>query len=163
MKNNPITVFTDGSCNPTLGIGGWASILFVEGKKIILSGAEQQTTHQRMELQAVLKAFEYLAHANVKMDAVELYTDSQYVVGIAGRRMKLKKAEFRTTKNLFIRNVDLVKMLVEFMEGMNIRFIKVKAHQKKAAQNNNREVDKLARKLVRQRSLVISASSETLQ
>ena len=109
-----------------------------------------------MELQAVLKAFEYLVQADVQMQAVEVHTDSQYVTGISGRRMKLKRAEFRTSRNLPVRNVDLVKMLVEFIEGMNVRFIKVKAHQKKNAENSNREVDKLSRKIVRERSKFMS-------
>jgi ribonuclease HI len=160
-KNSPIVIFTDGSCNPTLGIGGWASILFIEEKKIILSGTEEQTTHQRMELQAVLKAFEYLAQAHAQMQAVELHTDSQYVTGIFHRRMKLKRTEFRTSNNLLVRNVELVKMLVQFIEGMNVRFIKVKAHQRKDAPNSNREVDKLARKMVRERSTVISVKRNT--
>ena len=79
MKNRLI-VYTDGSCNPEYGMGAWASILFIDENKIVLSGKEEQTTHQRMELQAVIKSFEYLAKANLQSESMELYTDRQVLV-----------------------------------------------------------------------------------
>ncbi len=150
MKTSPIIIYTDGSCNPEYGMGAWASILFIEGKKIVLSGVEEQTTHQRMELQAVINSFEYLAKANLQSESMELYTDSQYVVGLPGRMLKLKSSGFTTNKNLPIRNADLVQVLIEYLEIMNVNFIKVKAHLNNGSQNVNREVDKLSRKLVRE-------------
>ena len=58
MKGSPIIIYTDGSCNPEYKIGAWAVVLFVEDEKIVLSGTAEQTTHQRMELTAVIRAFE---------------------------------------------------------------------------------------------------------
>ena len=151
MEDSAIVIYTDGSCNPKHGIGAWAAILFIDKNKFVLTGVEEQTTHQRMELQAVIKSFEYLAKANLLARAMELYADSQYVTDLSTRKVKLKAAGFMTTKNVPIRNSDLVRILIEYSEMMNVHFIKVKAHQKNDDQNSNREVDLLARKIVRER------------
>ena len=150
MEVNAIIIYTDGSCNPKHGVGAWASLLFIDESKVVLTGTEEQTTHQRMELQAVIKSFEYLAQANLLSRVVALYTDSQYVTGLSSRKMKLKASGFITRKNVPIRNADLVRILIEYSEMMNVQFIKVKAHQKNDDQNSNREVDLLARKIVRE-------------
>ncbi len=150
MENGAIVIYTDGSCNPKQGVGAWASLLFIDESKVVLTGTEEQTTHQRMELQAVIKSFEYLAKANLGIRVVELYTDSQYVTGLSDRKMKLEASGFMTRKNLPIRNSDLVHILMEYSGTMNVQFIKVKAHQKNDNQNRNREVDLLARKIVRE-------------
>ena len=151
MGDSAIVIYTDGSCNPKHGIGAWAAILFIDKNKFVLTGVEEQTTHQRMELQAVIKSFEYLAKANLLLRVTELYTDSQYVTGLSGRKVKLKAAGFMTRRNMPIPNSDLVRILMEYSEMMNVHFIKVKAHQKNDDQNSNREVDLLARKIVRER------------
>ncbi len=150
MKTDSIIVYTDGSCNPKQGIGGWVAIIFIGAEKKTLSGIEMETTHQRMELLAVIKSFECLALANLQNQSVELYTDSQYVAGISGRMEKLKKNEFVTGKKMPISNVDLVRTIVGFIETLNIRFVKVKAHKNIGDLNYNREADKLARKIVRE-------------
>ena len=150
MEDSAIVIYTDGSCNPKHGVGAWAAILFIDKNKFVLTGVEEHTTHQRMELQAVIKSFEYLAQANLLPRVVELYTDSQYVTGLSSRKIKLKASGFMTRKNAPIRNADLVRVLIEYSEMTNVRFIKVKAHQKNYDQNSNREVDLLARKIVRE-------------
>ena len=91
MEDSAIVIYTDGSCNPKQGVGAWASLLFVDESKVVLTGTEEQTTHQRMELLAVIKSFEYLAKANILLRAIELYTDSQYVTGLSDRKMKFRR------------------------------------------------------------------------
>lgn len=147
---DPIVVYTDGSCNPEWETGAWAAILFVKDEKIVLSGVEEKTTHQRMELTAVITAFEYLAQANLFHQFIQVFTDSQYVVGIPGRSGKLKKMSFITKSGLPLRNADLLQLLMEHIEKLKPTFIKVKAHQRGVTQSFNHEVDKLSRKLVRE-------------
>jgi len=53
-------IYTDGSCHTQLCIGAWASIILVDDKKIVLSGKEFNTTHNRMEILAVIKSIKYL-------------------------------------------------------------------------------------------------------
>lgn len=145
-----IIIYTDGSCDPFQQIGGWAAIILYKGEKIILQGKASATSHQRMELEAVIRAIQYLETNNILSNSVTIYSDSQYVVGIAVRKEKLKRSEFRTKSNSFIPNVDLIATLIRYLDSCPIEFIKVKAHQKMEGENLNRTVDKLARKIVRQ-------------
>jgi ribonuclease HI len=149
MDENTIVIYTDGSCNPKFGVGAWAAMLLIDDRKFVLTGVEEQTTHQRMELQAVIKSFEYLAGENYGQNLLEIYTDSQYVVGIPGRSTKLKKFGFRTSKDRPIQNADLVQKLIGHLEMTNVKFVKVKAHLK-GGHDWNREVDRVARKMVRE-------------
>jgi len=147
-----IQIFTDGSCHTQRKIGGWAAIILIENEKIQLKGYELETTHNAMELLAVLKGLDFLEKKNIVLTKIEVISDSQYVVGILNRKEKLKRANFLTKKNISIRNVDLVKRLIEKIETLPIVFTKIKAHQKKTQEiNYNRVVDKLARVEVRNR------------
>ena len=152
MEANAIIMYTDGSCNPKHGIGAWASLLFIEDRKVVLTGTEEQTTHQRMELQAVIKSFEYLVQVNLIEQPVHVFTDSQYVVGIPDRIAKLKAGAFITKAGLTIRSADLLQTLIHHIEILKPTFVKVKAHQRDDANTSNHEVDRLARKLVRERT-----------
>ncbi|MBB6478998.1 ribonuclease HI [Spirochaeta isovalerica] len=77
---NDITVYTDGGCTGNPGPGGWAAVLLYDGNEVRLSGGEESTTNNKMELTAVIKA---LSHINENSDLrnrkVEIFTDSQYV------------------------------------------------------------------------------------
>ncbi len=119
-----IEIFTDGSCHTQLRIGAWASILIIDNQKTTLSGYEKDTTHNRMELKAVIKALEFVMINGNEMIDIKLVSDSQYVIGLKARKEK------------FI---------------LKISWVKIKAHQKKSDTiNYNREVDILARKIVRE-------------
>ena len=71
-----VTLYTDGACSGNPGPGGWASILLYAGKTKELSGGEAQTTNNRMELMGVIAGLSALK----EKCAVELYSDSQYIV-----------------------------------------------------------------------------------
>jgi len=147
-SNTKIEIFTDGSCNTKLRIGAWAALIFTGDKKIDLHGEETNTTHNRMELLAAIKALEYIDKNNCK---IIIYSDSQYLVDIQIRRNKLKINNYLTKKGEAIQNKDLVEKVVSFLETMDLELIKVKAHLKKNETSNfNREVDKLSRKIVRE-------------
>lgn len=148
-----IIIYTDGSCNPAFAIGGWAALLLMGDEKIMLSGYQVETTHQRMELTAALRALEYVMEHRHPSEPVQLYADSQYVVGIDRRKAKLEANDFLTRKQAVIRNDDLVRPLIRCSSILNLQFIKVKAHLRKEERDNdfNRQVDKLSRKIVRDR------------
>lgn len=151
VSENIIEAYTDGSCNTKHKIGAWAAIIFLNDKEIIIKNTEENTTNNRMELSAVLNVLEYIKTYEIENSKILIYTDSQYVVGIERRIEKFKLQEYKTKKGEYVRNEDLVKKLVHFIETMQIDFIKVKAHQKEGNTfNYNRYVDKLARKLVRE-------------
>lgn len=151
VSNTTIEIYTDGSCNPKANIGAWAAILQIDGKRITIKGVNENTTHNRMELLAVIKALDYLQQNDLENHPVIVYTDSQYVEKIKGRATKIEQQEYRTKAGKEIRNADLVGILINHIERGDITFKKVKAHQKAGeVLNLNREVDKIARKLVRE-------------
>ena len=148
---NIIDIYTDGSCNPQYKIGGWAAIIFINDKKIVLQDIATETTHNRMELKAVINAIEYVLKEIQEFKLIRIYTDSQYVERIPFRTEKLLSKDFITKGGNSLQNADLIKELIHLIDCANIEFIKVKAHQKASeTPNYNREVDKLSRKLVRQ-------------
>ena len=71
-----VTLYTDGACSGNPGPGGWGAILSYNGATKELSGGEDSTTNNRMELTAVIKGLEALKEPCV----VELYSDSKYVI-----------------------------------------------------------------------------------
>jgi ribonuclease HI len=149
-----VEIYTDGSCHTQYTIGAWAAILLASSEKIILKGEAQDTTHNRMELLAVINAIEF-ADEKFKNASLVVYTDSQYVERIPERKEKLKKNNFLTKKGTPLQNYDLVQQLICQIESHTIEFVKVKAHQRPEAGslnaqiNYNSEVDILARQIVR--------------
>ena len=147
-----IQIYTDGSCHTQQRIGGWAAIILGEEKNIELKGFVKDTTHNAMEILAVLKALDFLEKnaSATTYTKIEIVSDSQYVVRILERKEKLKANNFLTKKNNPIRNVELVKKLINRIETLPLIFTKIKAHQKATNKiNYNRVVDKLAREQVR--------------
>jgi ribonuclease HI len=143
-------IYTDGSCNPQSEIGAWASIVFIDEKKITLTDVVKHTTHQRMELLAVIKSIEYIQQNFADITSLKIISDSQYVIGLLRRKQKLRTTNFTTKANKELRNTDLVKLFLSLTDVLNIEFEKIKAHQKQTdVINYNIEVDKLCRNLVR--------------
>ena len=148
--NSEIKIYTDGSCHTQLKIGGWAAIIFYENEKILLKGVAENTNHNRMELIAVIEAIKHAKTIITSSDKIVLYSDSQYVVNIPKRMVRLKQNNFTTKKGISIRNIELIKELINLIQSSDIKFVKVKAHLKKSEiENPNREVDKISRKIVR--------------
>lgn len=145
---NSADIYTDGSCNTLNGLGAWVAIILFGEEKTVLSGKVPDTTHNRMELYAVIAGISYAAKA---FKSLHIYSDSQYVTGLMERRAKLTAAGFITSKGAEMRNADLVKEFYALSGQIELTFIKVKAHQKKGADVNfNIEADKLVRKIMRE-------------
>jgi ribonuclease HI len=143
-----IEIYTDGSCHTQQCVGAWAAILLIGSEKFILSGTEKETTHNRMELLAVIKSIEYIKKNHSGISSVTVVSDSQYVVGLNARKEKLLKQNFNSKSRKEMTNADLVKEFFAF--GDMAKFIKIKAHQKKTTEiNYNIEADLLVRKLMR--------------
>ena len=61
MNDTPqVTIYTDGSCEPNPGVGGWAALLIYKSRRKEISGSEAESTNNRMELTAAIKALEIL-------------------------------------------------------------------------------------------------------
>ena len=70
-----VTIYTDGACSGNPGPGGWAAILIYGKHEKELSGGEEETTNNRMELSGAIAALGALT----ERCSVTLYTDSQYI------------------------------------------------------------------------------------
>lgn len=122
-------IYTDGSCSPNPGPGGWAAVLlFDQGNKIVeLQGTENQSTNNRMELTAALKALESLEGNN----DVEVLTDSRYLQrGISEWLVKWKKNGWVTAEGYPVKNRDLWQTFSTQLERHNITWTWIKGHNK---------------------------------
>ena len=135
-----IEIYTDGSCLKNPGDGGWAAIIKENGNIIKISGTEKETTNNKMELMAPIKALQKIK----KNEIVKIYTDSQYVkLGITEWIHKWIKNKWLTAKKEPVKNKDLWLQLYNLTQSFKISWIWVKAH---AGNTLNEEVDLLAKK-----------------
>ena len=103
-----VVIHTDGACSGNPGPGGWGVVMRFGPELREIQGGEAQTTNNRMELTAAIKALEALERPAV----VDLYTDSQYVKsGITEWLHKWKKNGWRTADRKPVKNVDLWQRL----------------------------------------------------
>ncbi len=138
MKN--VEIYTDGACSGNPGPGGYGAILSYKGHEKIISGGEESTTNNRMELMAVICALETLK----EKCNVDLYTDSAYVCNAISEKWiedwQLKG--WKNSKNKEVLNMDLWLRLLSLLEYHNVSFHKVKGHS--TVEKNNR-CDEIAR------------------
>jgi len=133
-----VRVFTDGACKGNPGPGGWGAILRYGEHERELFGGERDTTNNRMELTAVIKALESLKRAC----HIELYTDSQYVRnGITVWMRDWKRRGWKTADRKPVKNQDLWQRLDELAAGHEVHWHWVKGH---AGHTENERADELA-------------------
>jgi ribonuclease HI len=133
-----VEIYTDGACRGNPGPGGWAATLQWEGHLRELSGAERDTTNNRMELTAVIRALEALKRPM----AVRVYTDSQYVrQGITEWMANWKKRDWRTADKKPVKNRDLWEALDAAAARHEVEWHWVKGH---SGVPGNERVDALA-------------------
>ncbi len=123
-KNDVVTVYTDGGCEPNPGRGGWAVVMQYKGTAKELSGCEDVTTNNRMELTAAVKALEALR----RPCRVSLHTDSQYLQkGVTDWIRKWKRNGWRT-RNGAVKNQDLWQRLDELATKHDVEWHWVRGH-----------------------------------
>ena len=135
-----VDIYTDGACKGNPGPGGWAAILSYRGHEKEITGAESETTNNRMELIAAIRALECLKEPC----DVRLFSDSAYLVDAFQKKWieRWAKNNWRLADNKGeTKNIDLWQALATLAKLHNIRFIKVAGH--KDNEMNNR-CDKLA-------------------
>ena len=134
-----IKIYTDGSCLGNPGSGGWAAIIFTNGKKITIKGSKKNTTNNQMELLAPIKALKKIPFG----EKVEIFTDSKYLkLGITEWILKWKNNGWKTSNKSKVKNLELWKELHKLVENYQIKWSWVKAH---SGNKINEEVDIIAR------------------
>lgn len=135
-----VEIYTDGACSGNPGAGGWAAILMYNGVEKVVTGGQESTTNNRMELTAIIEGLKCLKYPC----EVKIYSDSQYAVDAVekGWLSYWTSHNWRTKGKDDVKNVDLWESLINEMDKHHVTFIKVKGHSDNV--NNNR-CDELAR------------------
>jgi ribonuclease HI len=137
-----IKIYTDGSCEPNPGPGGWAAVIQSESEEKILSGNHPNTTNNRMELQAALEAL----LAIQKPSQLAIYTDSEYLKRGITEWLPSWKARNWKRKKGKLANADLWKALDAALEKHEIAWHWVRGHN---GHIGNERADRLARQAMR--------------
>ena len=134
-----LKIWTDGSCLGNPGPGGWGFVA-TDGKNIAeRCGGEKDTTNNKMELTAVIKAL----NSAKKHKEIEIHTDSQYVKnGMQSWIKNWKKNNWKTADKKPVKNKELWQQLDELASKVIIHWVWVKGH---AGEEFNERVDDLAR------------------
>ena len=133
-----VEIYTDGACRGNPGPGGWAALLSMGRREKEICGAENPTTNNRMELQAVIGALQALK----RPVEARLYTDSQYVRrGLLEWLPQWKARGWKTADKKPVKNQDLWELLEREAGRHRIEWHWVRGHSGIAG---NERVDALA-------------------
>jgi len=136
--NSIVEIYTDGACSGNPGPGGWGVIMRWNGHEKELSGGEEKSTNNRMEMMAVVKALEELK----KPSTVEIYTDSKYVIDGVTKWLKGWKAKgWKTAAKKDVKNQGLWQKIDVLVNKHDVTFHWVKGH---AGHPENERADALA-------------------
>ena len=139
MADETVEVYTDGACKGNPGPGGWGVLVRAARAEKELWGGEAQTTNNRMELTAVIRALEALRGRRRR---VEVFTDSQYVQkGISEWIHGWKRKGWRTADRKPVKNADLWRQLDALAVEHDIQWHWVRGH---AGHADNERADVLA-------------------
>ncbi len=139
-EKKQVTLYTDGACSGNPGVGGYGGILIYGEVSLEYSGAENETTNNRMEVMAVIVGLKRLKYPC----KVEVYSDSAYTVNAfnEGWIFAWKKNNWKKADGKAVQNVDLWEELYALTKEHEVTFHKVAGHADDAL--NNR-CDALAR------------------
>ena len=134
-----IELFSDGACSGNPGPGGWGSILRFKNIEKELSGAEKETTNNRMELLAVINALESLKEPC----KVKITTDSKYVCDAFLKEWltSWQKNGWKTANKKPVKNRELWERLLLLSQKHELTWSWIKGH---AGHPENERCDKLA-------------------
>lgn len=121
-----VILYTDGACSGNPGAGGWGAVLMYGEAAKELSGYEEETTNNRMEITAVIKGLSALKYPC----EVDVYSDSAYVVNAFEQKWIFgwKKLGWKKSDGKGVLNSDLWEELYGLCQRHKVRFIKVKGH-----------------------------------
>jgi ribonuclease HI len=135
---NKVEIFTDGACKGNPGPGGWGALLRMGEVEKELSGSEEHTTNNRMEMMAVIRALQALK----RPCEVDLYSDSKYVIdGITKWVFGWQKKGWVNAQKKPVMNEDLWREMIEATRPHTIEWHWVRGH---AGHVENERVDRLA-------------------
>ena len=134
-----VDIYTDGACRGNPGRGGWGAVLVYNGREKELSGGEKETTNNRMELTAAIKALSMLREPC----EVTLTSDSKYLIDAITKKWvySWKAKNWKKSDGSKALNIDLWEELLPLLETHKVSFVWVKGHD---GHPYNERCDKLA-------------------
>ncbi len=142
-KRKQVIIYTDGACSGNPGPGGFGAVLLYGEQRKEISGGEQATTNNRMEMMAAIVALESLTQPC----EVALYTDSSYVKnGMTVWRVDWKRRGWKTADKKPVKNQDLWERLDAAAARHRVAWHWVKGHN---GDPENERADVLARSGIR--------------
>ncbi len=140
IKENKITIYTDGAAKGNPGPAGWGSIIMHEGKAFELGGRKDHATNNQMELTAPIEALKYVKN-NLKGE-IEIHSDSKYVIlGITEWIENWMKNGWRNAARKPVVNQELWEELYELNKALKPKWNYVKGH---SGHEHNDRVDLIA-------------------
>ena len=148
-RQDNITIFCDGACSGNQfgeNVGGWGAILIYKGMSKELYGGQKNTTNQRMEITACIKALQQLKRKDLP---VEIRSDSAYLVNCMRAKWyeQWQRNGWKNARKEPVENKDLWQRLLKLVHGLDVRFVKVSGHAGIAL---NERADQLARQGIRE-------------
>ena len=120
-----IKIYTDGACSGNPGPGGWGVFIENSGNVTELSGRDENTTNNRMELKAVIEALKFFTINS----ELTIHTDSKYVMDGASRWIiNWKKNNWKTAQKKDVKNKDLWIELDNLLNYHDVSWVWVKGH-----------------------------------
>ena len=148
-RQDKITIFCDGACSGNQfgdNVGGWGAILSYKGVSKELYGGQRNTTNQRMEITACIRALQHLKRKDLP---VEIRSDSAYLVNCMRAKWyeQWQRNGWKNARKEPVENKDLWQKLLRLVRELDVRFIKVSGHSGIAL---NERADQLARQGIRE-------------
>ena len=148
-SHHRIIIYCGGACSgnqSARNLGGWGAVLQYGDTVKEIHGGERNTSNQRMELTACIRALESLKSTDVPVD---IYSDSAYLVNCMHEKWHVtwQKNGWKNAKKQPVENQDLWKRLLEILSEQSVRFHKVEGH---AGVNMNERADRLAQEGIRE-------------
>ncbi|MBM3173804.1 MAG: ribonuclease HI [Chloroflexi bacterium] len=150
MSQDKIIIYCDGACSGNQfrgNRGGWGAVLKYKDTAKEIWGGEDNTTNQRMELTACIKALEQLKEPDIE---IEIYSDSAYLVNCINQKWyeKWQKNGWKNYKKQPVENKDLWLKLFPLLNQYTVTFFKVEGHSISAL---NQVADSLAKKGIKEK------------
>ena len=132
-----ICIYTDGACSGNqndTNVGGWGVILEYGEHQKELFGGEANTTNNRMEMLALLSAFNAITKEN---QSINVFSDSSYLMNCFREKWydNWYRNNWKTSKKTDVENRDLWEALFSFISMHNIEFYRVKGHVNLSSKN----------------------------
>ena len=144
MPEYQLMLFSDGSVNTQSNIGYGAYLAVSESglsldslKKFVKVKRFEHTSSTKLELQTLLWALNDMQALEHKLI---VYTDSQNIIGLQGRRNRLEKNDYRSKSNKRLNNYELYQKFYRMIDKMNFELVKVRGHQRS---NQKNDIDRL--------------------